>query len=78
MASICRYIFNFPKSHPLKNGTGVLVDYNISSMMLPMIVVGASIGVMLNIILPAVVVAIILTILLVITSYTTLRKLLQI
>ena len=78
IASICRYIFNFPKSHPLRNGSGVLVDYNIASIMLPMIVVGATLGVMVNIILPSVVVAIVLTILLVIVSYTTFRKLLQI
>ena len=43
--------------------------------MLPMIVVGASVGVMLNIILPAVVVAIILTLLLLLVSWTTFTKL---
>ena len=78
VASICRYFFNFPKSHPYKDGKGVLVDYNIASLMLPMIVVGATIGVMLNKILPMIVVTITLTLLLLIVSYTTLRKFMKI
>ena len=78
ISSICRYFFNSKKSHPYKNGKGVLVDYNIASLMLPMIVVGATIGVMLNKILPIIVVTIILTILLLFVSYTTLRKYMQI
>ena len=52
----------------------MLVDYNIASLMLPMIVVGATIGVMLNKILPIIVVTIILTLLLLFVTYTTLRK----
>ncbi len=52
-ASMClsayvRYLYNFKKSHPLKNGNGVLVDYSVSSIMLPMIVLGATLGVMVN------------------------------
>ena len=78
VASIIRYIVNFKKSHPLKNGKGVLVDYNVASLMLPMIVVGATTGVMINKILPPIIVAIIFTILLVFFNITTLRKLLKI
>ena len=77
VASICRYIFNFNKSHPLKQGKGVLVDYNIASLMLPMIVVGATTGVMVNKILPPIIVAIVFTILLVFFTITTFRKLLK-
>ena len=62
----------------MKNGTGVLVDYNIASLMLPMIVVGATTGVMLNKILPPIVVSVIFTILLVYFNITTLLKLLKI
>ena len=75
VGSIIRYFFNAGKSHPLKQGHGVLVDYNIASLMLPMGVVGASVGVMLNTILPPVVVVSILVILLIIMFFTTLRKL---
>ena len=78
VASICRYFVNWPKTHPYKNGTGVLVDYNIASLMLPMIVVGATTGVMVNKVLPSVVIAVILTILLLAISYMTLRMLLRI
>ena len=53
----------------------MLVDYNIASLMLPMIVVGATVGVMLNTILPDIVVVVLLTILLVFMSLTTKRKL---
>jgi uncharacterized membrane protein YfcA len=30
-----RWILNAKLSHPLKNGKGILVDYSISSLMLP-------------------------------------------
>ena len=56
----------------------MLVDYNIASLMLPMIVVGATIGVMVNKILPMIVVTITLTLLLLFVSYTTLRKFMKI
>lgn len=78
VASICRYFFNFNKSHPLKNGNGVLVDYNIASIMLPMIVVGATIGVMFNKMLPSSAIIAILTVLLLLVALTTLRKLIKI
>ena len=78
MASIIRYIINFNKNHPLKAGTGVLVDYNIASLMLPMIVVGATTGVMINKILPPIIVAIVFSVLLIYFNITTLRKLLRI
>ena len=78
VASIARYFFNFPKSHPYKNNTGVLVDYNVASLMLPMIVVGATTGVIINKVLPSIVVAVILTILLIAVSCMTSKKLLGI
>ena len=75
VSSVLRYIYNLNKSHPLKGGYGVLVDYNVASLMLPMAVVGASIGVMLNTILPSIVVISTLLILLVIMFFTTFKKL---
>ena len=53
----------------------MLVDYNIASLMLPMIVVGATTGVMINKILPQIIVAIIFTILLTYFTITTFLKL---
>ena len=62
------------ETHPLKNGTGVLTDYNIISLMLPAAIVGASIGSIFNLILPG---PIILALFIVVTTfmaYTGLRK----
>ena len=43
---------NFNEPHPLKNGTGTLVDYNITILMLPGIIFGASFGSIVNLMLP--------------------------
>ena len=52
VSSFVRYIFHFNMSHPLKNGAGVAVDYNIITLMLPAAIVGASIGIIVNLVLP--------------------------
>jgi uncharacterized membrane protein YfcA len=78
IACLYRYLFNFRKSHPLKDGRGVLVDYNTASLMLPMIMVGATLGVKFNQILPSIVVTFILVILLLFILVTTCKKLLKI
>ena len=78
VSSVARYLFNFNQSHPYKNGRGILVDYNIASLMLPMITVGASVGSIVNKILPSFMIAILLTVLLIFVGFTTLRKLLKI
>ena len=75
MASVARYFWNFSKSHPYKNGTGVLVDYNVASLMLPMIIVGASVGVLLNKMFPAITIPIVLAVLMMFVSFTTMKKL---
>jgi uncharacterized membrane protein YfcA len=67
-------LYNFNKPHPLKNGQSVLVDYNVAAIMLPMAVVGASVGVIVNIILPELVIIIILCLLLSYVSITTGKK----
>lgn len=76
ISSVLRYAWNFRVSHPYKDGKGVLVDYNVASLMLPVIIIGASLGVMLNKIFPSLVIAIFLVVCLIFVSYTTLRKLL--
>ena len=47
-----RYVLNLKKSHPLKNGTGTIVDYNVTILMVPGIIIGVSFGSMVNLILP--------------------------
>jgi uncharacterized membrane protein YfcA len=68
----------FQRSHPNKEGTGVLVDYNVASLMLPMIILGASIGVMLNKIIPAFLISILFTVLILLVSYVMLKKVIAI
>ena len=52
IASLIRYFINSSKPHPLKNGKGLLVDINVMVIMLPMIVIGVSLGVIANIASP--------------------------
>ena len=44
LSSLIRYLLLSKQSHPLKHGKGVLVDYNLSIIMLPAIVSGVSFG----------------------------------
>ena len=48
VASICRYVQNLNKSHPLKKETGVMVDYSVAAIMLPAIIVGVIVGGIIN------------------------------
>lgn len=56
LSSFIRYILNSGKSHPLKNGKGILVDLNLGIIMLPMIISGVSCGSILNIMAPQILV----------------------
>ena len=58
LSSAIRYILNAPLPHPLKNGTGILVDLNLAVIMLPLIISGVSFGVMLNMIMPDIIIVI--------------------
>lgn len=83
VAGIMRLFINWRKNHPLKIDTkgkpfGVLVDYNIATLMLPMTIVGAAGGVAVNALLPEVLIVILLVILLAYITITTGIKLCQI
>lgn len=75
VSSIVRYLYNFNASHPDKNGKGIIVDYNIASLMLPGIVMGASFGVIVNQILPEIIIVICLSLLLILLTFVTCLKL---
>jgi len=69
VSALIRFLVNAPKHHPLKkdtdgNPTGVLVDYNIAILMLPVITLGVTAGAILNTIMPDVVILALLIILL--------------
>ena len=74
VASICRYVLNLRKPHPLKDGTGVQVDYSVAAVMLPAIVVGVIAGGIVNRLLPNYILAIILIVLLITMIISTLIK----
>ena len=56
LSSIIRYIMNSKLPHPLKNGKGVLVDYNYAIIMFPAIISGVSVGGIATSYMPATVV----------------------
>jgi uncharacterized membrane protein YfcA len=58
VASTIIYFLNAHKSHPLKKGKGILVDMNLSIIMLPMIISGVQFGVIFNIMLPEIIILI--------------------
>ena len=74
LSSAMRYLLNAPKSHPLKNGTGILVDMNLALIMLPLIISGVSFGVMLNMIMPDIIIVLCFVGLLIYLGYGVLKK----
>jgi uncharacterized membrane protein YfcA len=57
ISGLLRYIFNAKKPHPTRKDTfgkpaGTIVDYNLTLILVPAVVVGAQIGVIVNIIIP--------------------------
>lgn len=66
-SGVARYLLNMRQPHPLKNGKGVLCDYNIITLMLPAAIIGASIGSIANLVLPG---PVILTLFILVTSFT--------
>ena len=47
-SAVVRFLTNSREAHPRKNGKGILVDYNVCTLMLPSAIVGASIGSIVN------------------------------
>ena len=78
ICGMIRLVFNSQKPHPLKEGKGLLVDYSQSSLILPGLVVGATVGVMINNLLPEVIIVAGFTSILMVMSVVTLRKLIHI
>lgn len=57
ISGLIRYVVNFRKNHPVKVDTygqpaGILVEYNVCVVMLPMAIVGSALGAILSLILP--------------------------
>ena len=69
-----RYLVNSGKPHPLKQGKGILVDFDCVILMLPMIVSGVSFGTIVNLILPSVTIVTIFVLTLSYLAYNMTRK----
>lgn len=73
VGALVRYLgFSIKQNHPDKAAT--VVDYNMCSVMLPLVLVGSFIGVILANILPEAVLTIIMALLLVYLTYDSLSK----
>ena len=59
LSSLVRYLLFIKEKHPLKDGTGLMLDYNVSIICLPLIIAGVSIGVIVNIAMPGVIVCLV-------------------
>ena len=69
LSSIVRYFLNSKVPHPLKNGTGLLVDYNLAIIMLPTIISGVSCGAIISKLFPAIIINLSYIILLTFLTY---------
>jgi len=73
-SSIIRFLINSRLSHPSKNGKGIIVDMNLSVLMLPMIISGVSVGVIFNIMFPNLVLKVIYVLVVAYFSFGVLKK----
>jgi uncharacterized membrane protein YfcA len=74
LSSVQRCLLNSKKSHPLKNGTGLLVDYNLAIVMLPAIISGVSVGGIIHRLLPALIINVFYIVLLAFLLSTLFKK----
>jgi uncharacterized membrane protein YfcA len=81
VACVC-YLLNFRKKHPLKvdldnKPCGLLIEYNLAIVMLPMGVIGSAIGAIIPAVLPEPILIAVLTLTLVYVTVITTQKLIQ-
>jgi uncharacterized membrane protein YfcA len=70
-AAFLRYLYNFKERDSDKR---VLIDYNYTTLMLPIVEIGATIGVIVNALIPEVIIIGLLTLVLGFVSVTTTIK----
>jgi uncharacterized membrane protein YfcA len=70
--AISSFFLNLKQKHP--NRKGALIDYNISLIIVPMLLYGTMIGVTLNKILPSWIILIYLSLILIINTYKIFKK----
>jgi len=72
LGSISRYLTTFKNRHPDKDAT--TIEYSITNLMLPTVLVGSITGVFINILFPALILQVLLCILLLCLAYLAMVK----
>jgi uncharacterized membrane protein YfcA len=72
-SGILRFVMNFSQKHPERNER-LAIDYDTVLLLLPMVLLGSSVGVLLNKILPSVVIIVLLTIVLLYMAVKTTQR----
>lgn len=67
------FLFSIKEKHP-NDENKTLIDYDICSVMIPMVLVGSYSGIIISTLLPDVVLTVVLTILLIFLTYNTTKK----
>ena len=52
-STIVRFCLTANEVHPLKHGKGRMIDYNLVILMLPLVILGVTVGVIMNIVFPS-------------------------
>ena len=73
-SGLVRYFTFLKEPHPLKNGYGVVTDYNIITLTLPAAIFGASIGSIVNLIMPGPIILILFVLVTSATAIIALKK----
>jgi len=72
-SGILRFVMNYSQKHPERNER-LAIDYDTVLLLLPMVLLGSSVGVLLNKILPSVVIIVLLTIVLLYMAVKTTQR----
>ena len=72
-SGILRFVMNYSQKHPERNER-LAIDYDTVLLLLPMVLMGSSVGVLLNKILPSVVIIVLLTIVLLYMAVKTTQR----
>jgi uncharacterized membrane protein YfcA len=74
LGSLARFfLFSINEKHP-NDANKTLIDYDICSVMIPMVLVGSYTGIIISTLLPDLALTVVLTILLMFLTYNTTRK----
>lgn len=77
LSTLARFFYNFNEKHPEKPGV-TSIDYNMTTVMMPLTMLGSLVGAFFYVLFPDLVITIILTLLLIVLTLESGRKFLEI